>query len=62
MINCPKFNKYFYMRYTKQQKAIINLVKCVSENKMKSAVNYLQEAVDESIKRRIIKCLKKSKK
>lgn len=45
----------------KQDCAICNMIKYITENKMSSAVKELSNAVNESVKRRIIKALKKDK-
>lgn len=43
---------------SKQKRAITKMVKCLTEDKMKSAIEYLREAVEEKIKQRIVKALK----
>ena len=45
----------------KQKIAIHNMIKCLTENKTSSAVKELSNAVNESVKKRIIKALKKDK-
>lgn len=50
------------LKSDKYKHAIYNMVKCITENKMSSAVNHLSDAVNESIKNRIKKAIIKSSK
>jgi len=45
----------------KQDQAIYKMVKCITENKMSSAIKELKTVVNESLKKRIITAIRKSK-
>lgn len=49
------------LKRDRQNTALYNMIKYLTENKMSSAVQQLSVAVNESVKKRIIKALKKDK-